>query len=68
MKQPIEQMMDAVDWKPCEAPGTDPGIPYATHKGEMHIAGLRLRCYRLNTGQAIIDADDVNNFFGGLIK
>jgi hypothetical protein len=64
---PIEQIMAAVDWKP--APGEPDGsdIPHATHAGVLELAGHRLRCYRLNDGRTIIDADDMSAFFGGLL-
>jgi hypothetical protein len=32
------------------------------------IAGHDLRCYRLNNGQAVIDADDMEKFFGALAE
>jgi hypothetical protein len=31
----------------------------------LPIGDARLRCYRLNTGQRVVDADDVREFFGG---
>lgn len=44
-------------------------LPTVTHSGEMHLGGLRLRCYRLSDGQAVFDADDFKAFlvawFGG---
>jgi hypothetical protein len=59
---PIESMLAGIDWQ--ETPTQPVGdLPYATHSGVLEIAGKRLRCYRLNTGQAIFDADDVNAFF-----
>jgi hypothetical protein len=69
MTTPIETMLASVEWVPAEpaaqrAPG---GLPYATHSGVLDLFGTKLRCYRLNTGQAVFDADDVKDFFGGLI-
>jgi hypothetical protein len=64
---PIDKMMDAIEWSETSAqPGTD-GIPYATHSGVLEVAGLRLRCYRLNDGRAIFDADDFKAAFPGLL-
>lgn len=62
MKKPIDIMMDAVAWEPTGLTGGD-GLPYATHSGVLHIMDKSLRCYRLNTGQAIIHADDMNALF-----
>jgi hypothetical protein len=75
MKSAIEQVLDQVDWTPVErtvqeqqkcAGGAGAGdeLPYATHEGVLSICGIRLRCYRLNTGMAVFDADDVKRFFG----
>lgn len=51
--------MSAVEWRPTNAKaGGD--LPYATHAGEMELFGLKFRCFRLNTGQAIIHADDMD--------
>lgn len=70
MKTPIEMMMDGVDWVKNEYEISEPqiraelnGLPYATHSGVLHIGGKSLRCHRLSTGQAIIEAEDMNNFF-----
>jgi hypothetical protein len=62
-------MLDGVVWVEGEAPeDTSDGIPFATHEGVLEIAGYKLRCYRLNTGQAVFHADDVNAFFDGLLS
>ena len=39
-------------------------LPFPTHEGEMRIGSFKLRVYQLNTGQRIINADDLNAFFG----
>jgi hypothetical protein len=66
MTSPIEQMLDGVEWKQVttkpENPDSD--LPYATHAGLLKIGALELRCYRLNTGMSVFDADDVKRFFG----
>jgi hypothetical protein len=66
MPTPIEQAMDAVDWTPVDGALANAGadLPYATHAGLLKIGALELRCYRLNTGMAVFDADDVKRFFG----
>lgn len=47
-------------------PGAQPspdGVPYPTHAGELELVpGLRLRCFRLNTGQAVVDEDSMKRF------
>jgi hypothetical protein len=67
MKTPIEMMLDGVEWReadPVQQEGESDGLPYATHEGVLEIAGVKLRCYRLNTGQAIFNADDIAELFG----
>ena len=39
-------------WKPGD-------MPYATHEGILHLMGHKLRCARLNTGETVIEADDM---------
>lgn len=58
----IPAMLTNVKWQATEVvPQTD-DLPYATHSGVFEILGRTLRCYRLNTGQAIFDADDFQAF------
>ena len=64
-KTPIEILLDRVEWTAAE-PLEDlskAAMPYATHEGVLEIFGHKLRCYRLNTGQAVFNADDVEGFF-----
>jgi hypothetical protein len=59
-------MMDGVAWRVCEGETpADDGIPYATHEGELDIMGIKLKCYQLNDGRRVFDADAVNELFGG---
>ena len=69
MKAPIEQMMDSLDWTSVESQpqAQAAGLPYVTHAGVLVVGEMRLRCYRLNTGEAVIDADDMHKFFGGML-
>ena len=67
MKAPIDAMMDRVDWTPIEVTSeapNDPGLPYATHQGKLTIGPCTIRCYRLNDGRAILDAEDVHRMLG----
>jgi hypothetical protein len=63
-KSPIDAMMDSVPWQETSNVATDDGMPYATHHGILRIFDLELRCYRLNTGQAVIHADDMHALLG----
>ena len=67
MKSPIEMMLDGVQWVPAgerpDGPDNHDGLPYATHEGVLDIMGHKMRCYRLNNGQAVFSADDVEAFF-----
>ena len=64
MKTPIEVMMDGVEWverdesEPVPADGL-----YATHEGVFDLLGHKMRCYRLNNGAAVFNADDFVAFF-----
>jgi hypothetical protein len=64
---PIEKLLDQVDWKglPQASPSFagDPDVPYATHEGTLELGELRLRCYQLNDGRRIFDAEDVAALF-----
>lgn len=62
---PIEMMFDGVAWTEAPAREPDPsGLPYATHSGIWNFMGQEIRVYRLNTGQAIIHADDMGKILG----
>lgn len=61
---PIHRLLDALSWEPIpEAHPGDDGMPYATHRGVLELRELRLRCYTLNDGRRIFDADDVARLF-----
>lgn len=68
MQRPaIEQMLDAVDWKEVDPGPADPaGIPRATHEGVLEIGGFPLHVYQLDNGQRIVEAGDLERFFGTL--
>jgi hypothetical protein len=67
MTTPIEKLLLAVEWLPVDKPPPPSfsPLPFATHQGVLRIGDARLRCYRLNTGKTVFDADDVREFFGG---
>jgi hypothetical protein len=57
----IETMLDGVTWIPVtEETAPEDGMPHATHSGSFNFLGVPLRVFRLNTGEAVIHADDMN--------
>lgn len=68
MTTPIDRMLDVVQWRELPQPHVsmagDPDALYATHEGEIGIEGQTIRCYVLNDGQRVFDADSVEAFFG----
>lgn len=64
LKLPIDQLLDAVEWTALPPPSRDEALPYATHSGVLAIGEVRLKVYQLNTGERVIDGDDLADFFG----
>lgn len=63
---PAERMIDEV-CKPAEgAKDNGSGLPYVTHAGELEIAGKKIKCYVLSSGERVFDADDIEELFKGL--
>lgn len=62
----IPAFMQDVDWQETGAV-YEGELPYATHAGVMELMGHKLRCYRLNDGRAIFDADDLNAFMSDFL-
>jgi hypothetical protein len=60
---PIETMLETVEWTAGPETEHGDGDLWATHSGVLDIAGISLRCYRLNNGQAVFNADDFKKFF-----
>ena len=66
-KSPIETVFDAVPFERVENPNMGDGtLPYVVMRGVLNIAGLSLRCYVLNDGQRIFDAEDLDPFIEAL--
>jgi len=64
MKTPIEMMLDGIEWKPCRGEvDHSSDLPYVTHEGVLRIGLNELRCYTLNTGERVFDADDIKELF-----
>ena len=67
-RSPIDRLLDDVNWHQCESagPAAGDGVPQATHVGFLFIAGCRLKCYKLSSGQRVFDVDSIERFFAGL--
>jgi hypothetical protein len=59
--------MQQVEWRETHQtePRVNDSLPFATHSGELELFGHTLRVYRLNTGEAIVHADDLHELFSG---
>lgn len=56
---PMQFAMDDVKWEPTNQTAPEDGSRYATHSGVWSFMGATLRVYQLNTGERVIDADDL---------
>lgn len=57
------------DVKWVELPSQPVGeIPHVTHEGVFDLLDMRIRCYRLSDGRAIVNADDVHAVFGDVLE
>lgn len=67
MTTPMDVMLNAVEWKETVVDAEEmenDDIPWVTHSGVLNIGPASFRCYQLNDGTRILDADDVEAFFG----
>jgi hypothetical protein len=62
-RTPSERLMDDVQWKELELPEDRECGLWATHEGEFEVGGITLRCYTLNDGRRILDAEDIHKHF-----
>lgn len=63
MEKPIDRIMRMVEWKALPMPTGEVDLPFATHEGVLDIGGFQFRAYQLNTGQRILNYEDVVAFF-----
>ncbi len=68
MNEPMKQLLDAVLWRKVEYE-TDPSmisdsLPHVTHEGMLEMMNFKFRVYQLSSGERVIDADDLKEFFG----
>jgi hypothetical protein len=58
MSQPINAVLNALDWKPVPAPTVLTNLPYVTHEGILSIGNSDLHLFQLSDGQRVINAED----------
>lgn len=44
------------------------GVPKAISESVMLIGGHEIRVYQLDNGMRVLDAEDIERFFGGMTK
>ena len=59
-------ILDGVKFTAVPPPPEPGDLPFVTHEGLLDIAGHQLRCYRISDGRAIINAEDMQEFFGAM--
>lgn len=63
-QQNVERLLDNLDWQKLPEPvNPTKSFPFATHEAILDIGGLKMKVVQLNTGQRVIDSDDLNKFF-----
>ena len=63
MTTPMELMMNDVVWYEYDDHPSLDGLQ-ATHEGKLKIGDHEFRCYKLNDGSTVLNAEDVESFFG----
>lgn len=63
---PTEILLNKVQWTKVavDKGNTGTGMPYVTHQGTLKLDDVELRCYQLNDGRRIFDAEDIERLFG----
>lgn len=65
MSTPTDAIFATVQWEDIpQTKSHPPGSLFATHEGKLTIGDFTFRCYQLNNGQRVFDAEDVEAFFG----
>jgi hypothetical protein len=61
----VADQLQSAKWTTYESrPVTNPDMPRATHEATLWVFEKRLRCYRLDKGQQVFDANDVHDLLG----
>lgn len=67
-KTPIDLALDQLEMEPLEklaAPEElEDGLPYATHRGVLKIAGAEFEVFQLSNGQRVISKESLEKFLG----
>lgn len=67
-RTPMDAMLDGLEWTALPRDNEEPWdgvLPYATHEGVLRMPGCPpLRVYQLSDGSRVIDAADLETFFG----
>lgn len=64
MDKPIEVMLDSIEWRERPKPASvKDGDLYATHEGTLTMFGKELKCYTLNNGMRVFEAESLERFF-----
>lgn len=61
----LNLMLDNLQWKKLEINTDAHSGLYATHESVLHFCGSEIKCYRLNNGMRVLDANDVDKFLAG---
>ncbi len=56
-------MFEDVEWIEYDDYPSLDGLQ-ATHEGTFKIGDFEFRCYKLNDGSTVLNAEDVESFFG----
>lgn len=64
MPTPIDAMLSTIEWQATNATPPADGSLFATHEGTLDIGGFVFRCYQLNDGRRVFNAEDIDRFFG----
>lgn len=70
-RTPMEVLLDGVTWESLPEPPEPPSglfsaVPVATHRGELMLAGIKLRVFRLSDGRRVVDQGSILDLLMGL--
>ncbi len=63
-KNPIEHMLDNLEYIPTNGTPNEDGLPYVTHEGLLKIGELSIKVHVLNTGKRIVSEEEIEKVFG----
>ena len=68
-RSPMDILMGRVDFRAVKVEDDvlfRDDLPYVTHEGKLEIDGFVFRCYRLSSGDAVFEAEDIERWFSGM--